>query len=281
MRRWLIEYGGVELTVCAKGDAAEELVELALAAIPSESVGRTHGTKIVVGFDSESSNWTLVDHTAHVERKIKASGDLIYHLTDRIVFHIADRAENVHCLHAAAVAHNGHALIVPASSGAGKSSFTTWLAANGFDYVTDELILIDSEQKLQGIARPIQIKAHGLEAINHLIVEPELVQQGRFANAVPPASVGARFDTSRDLSVSMFVFIKFQKGTEFEFERLSSGDAGMRLMANHVNARSLEGHGFRAMMKLIRETPCYVLNYGGFDTLPEEFGSRLKGLLLG
>lgn len=279
MRRWLIEYGGVELTVCAKGDAAEELVALALAAIPSESVARTHGTKIVVGFDSESSNWTLVDHTAHVERKIKATGDLIYHLTDRIVFHIADRAENVHCLHAAAVAHNGHALIVPASSGAGKSSFTTWLAANGFDYVTDELILIDAEQKLQGIARPIQIKAHGLEAINHLIVEPELVQQGRFANAVPPASVGARFDTSRELSVSMFVFIKFQKGQAFEFERLSAGDAGMRLMANHVNARSLEGHGFRAMMKLIRETPCYVLNYAGFDTLPEDFGARLKGLL--
>ncbi|GHA19043.1 hypothetical protein GCM10008090_30990 [Arenicella chitinivorans] len=279
MRRWLIEYGGVELTVCAKGDAAEGLVELALAAIPAEPVARSHGTKIVVGFDSESSNWTLLDHTAHVERKLSASGDLIYHLTDRIVFHVADRAKNVHCLHAAAVAHNGHALIVPASSGAGKSSFTTWLAANGYDYVTDELILIDAENKLQGIARPIQIKAHGLEAIDHLIEQSDLVQQGRFANAVPPASLGARFDVSGELSVSMFVFIKFQKGADFEFERLSSGDAGMRLMANHVNARSLEGHGFRAMMKLIRETPCYVLNYGGFDTLPEGFAGELKALL--
>lgn len=276
MARWLINMAGVKITVRAKSGPARDLAELALSAMRTERISNTQGIKLNLKYADEQ--WELVDHSSNLRRKLEQPGDVIYHLTDRIVFHIADKAENVHCLHAAAVAKGRGALVIPANSGAGKSTLTTWLAANDFEYLTDELILVDADGELEGVARPIQIKFHGLGAIDRLLVKPELVQKGKYATALPVECLdGTPEQGVKKLKV--FLFPKYQKGSDFSFEKLSSAEAGMRLMANHVNARNLEGHGFRAMMNLIRNTPCYSLEYGGFDALPSDFSSQLEALL--
>lgn len=276
MLSWLIEMAGVKITVQAKVGPASNVAELALSSMRTERVRSAQGIKLSLTYKDDV--WELIDHSNKLSRKLHQAGDVIYHLTDRIVFHIADKAENVHCLHAASVAKGECALVVPANSGAGKSTFTTWLTANGFEYLTDELILVDSDSRLEGLARPIQIKFHGLQAIDHLLMKPELVQKGKFATALPVECLNG-MSTYERKKLTAFVFPKYQKGADFSFEKLSSADAGMRLMANHVNARNLEGHGFRAMMKLIRNTPSYSLEYGGFDTLPSNFSNQLDTLL--
>ena len=278
MARWLIDMAGVKVTVVAKDERAIELVTLALSAMHTESVSKAQGIKLSLRYDDGA--WELTDHSNNLERRLEQTGDVIYHLTDRIVFHVADKAEGSHCLHAASVSKGGNAIVVPANSGAGKSTFTTWLAANDFDYLTDELILLDDHGGLTSIARPIQIKSHGLDAISHLISEFSLVQKGKFANALPIDCLSGRA-AQGDQKLALFIFPKYLKGSEFSFAELSSAEAGMRLMANHVNARNLDGHGFKAMMKLIRETPSYALQYGGFDTLPGDFSKQLGKLLLG
>lgn len=271
---------GVQITVCAKDDPSAELIALALSAMSPQRAKAVHGIKLSLQFLSHEQVWELHDHSGHVERKITQTGDVIYHLTDRIVFHIANGSRESHCLHAAAVAHQGRAMIIPANSGAGKSSLTTWLAANQFDYVTDELILVDADHRIEGIARPIQIKSRGLPAVQHLIENPALVQHGAFANAVPVMSLGSATVAGAGLSVAMLLFPKYDKQFDFSFTELSSAEAGMRLMANHVNARNLDGHGFRSMMALIRNTPCYALEYGGFSCLPEDFSLQIKRTML-
>ena len=276
MALWLIEFAGVKITVHAKAGPAHDLVELALSSMRTERINSNQGIKLSVKFKDDM--WELVDHSNKLRRKLDQPGDLIYHLTDRIVFHVADKAQDVHCLHAASVAKGSTALVVPANSGAGKSTFTTWLTAQGFEYLTDELILVDSSGKLEGVARPIQIKFHGLAAIDHLLSKPGLVQKGKFATALPVECVNG-IPAKGQKILGAFVFPQYKKAVEFSFSKLSSADAGMRLMANHVNARNLEGHGFRATMNLIRNTPCYSLEYGGFDTLPSHFSSQLEALL--
>lgn len=277
MSKWLIERGGVQITVHAKSSAAEELVAVALAGLRPEKVNKVRGIHLSVNGDAQE--WRLRDHSNNVRRKISESGDLVYHLTDRIVFHIADKVTGMHCLHAAAVSSDGVALVIPANSGAGKSSFTTWLVANGFDYITDELILINEANSIDGLGRPIQIKPHGIDAIQNLLLEPDAVYPGKLANAVPISSLGGQVSESAEHRLGLMVFPQYKKGAEFCFEKLSSAEAGMCLMANHVNARNLAGHGFTAMMSLIRSTPCFSLEYGGFNSLPRNFSSRLRELL--
>jgi serine kinase of HPr protein (carbohydrate metabolism regulator) len=282
MPRWLIERAGVQITVRAKSDAARKLVEVALQGMRPERVSKAKGIKLTISGGEDE--WRLQDHSNDVKRKIAHSGDLIYHLTDRIVFHIADKVSDKHCLHAASVSYNGNALVIPANSGAGKSSFTTWLVANGFDYLTDELILMDDDFRIDGLARPIQIKSHGIEAIQHLLVEKDPQEgptfyPGNMANAVPASSLGGQTSEAAEQQLKLMIFPQYKKGAEFEFKKLRSAEAGMSLMANHVNARNLEGHGFKAMMKMIRQTQCYALEYGGFNRLPKDFPQQLRDLL--
>jgi len=277
MACWLIDKANVQVSVKTKSKEAHELINIALSAMQPQRVNKAQGIKITVKY--RDNEWHIDDRSEGLSRKLNASGDLIYHLTDRIVFHIANQAKSAHCLHAASVAKNGSAMMIPANSGAGKSTFTTWLASNGFDYITDELILIDADRQLEGIARPIQIKANGIDAIKSLVKKPELIQTGKFANALPLECLGAKVSEQHKHRLALVVFPQYRQGAAYSFCELSSAAAGMRLMANHVNARNLQGHGFREMMAIIRSTQCYSLDYGGFDTLPSDFSRQLESLL--
>ena len=277
MSRWLIEQGGIQITVNVKSAAAEELVMAAISAMHPQRVKISQGIKLSV--NSEDEQWQLRDHSNDLTRKLKSPGDLIYHLTDRIVFHVADKSDNSYCLHAAAVSVGEHALVIPANSGAGKSSFTTWLVAHQFNYLTDELILVDSQHRISGLARPIQIKANGLDAINSLIINPDGVYEGKLANAVTMTALNGQASDQPSHRLAMMIFPRYNKDSDYQLTKLSSAEAGMSLMGNYVNARNLEGHGFREMMAVIRKTPCYSLQYGGFDKLPSDFKEQLTRML--
>jgi len=277
MQRWLIDRAGVKITVRAKSGAAEKLIKVALAGMRPKNISKAQGIKLTVS--GEEGDWKLRDHHSDLRRKLANPGDLIYHLTDRIVFHIADKAAEKHCLHAAAVSYKGRALVIPANSGAGKSSFTTWLVANGLDYITDELILVDKNLHIDGLGRPIQIKAHGIDAVQSQLSSVDDIYKGKLANAVPVSSLGGEVSGLAEHPLGLLVFPQYKKDLDYSFTKLTSADAGMRLMANHVNARNLEGHGFRAMMEMIRNTPCYALEYGGFNKLPDDFSTQLKALV--
>jgi len=277
--RWLIDKAGVQITVKTRSDSVAELLAGTFGSMGAEPVRSSRGIEISV--KRQDGHWHLRDHSNDLQRKIHEPGDLIYHLTDRIVFHVADRANETHCLHAAAVASNANALVIPASSGDGKSSLTTWLVANGFAYITDELILVNEAQQIHGIARPIQIKSHGVDAIEHLLDKPTMMRKGKYANALPVEALGGTVSEQQLHNLRLFIFPHYKDQSGYSFAQLSSADAGMRLMANHVNARNLEGHGFREMMAIIRRTPCYSLEYGGFDSLPANFAAQLRDLLGG
>ena len=276
----MFEKAGVQLAIGYDGDSATDVLNdvlIGMGAVPGESEPES-GHWIQLSISDQDESWELFDHADEVRRKLAQPVDMIYHLTDRIVFHVADKVKSAHCLHAAAVVHDKNALVIPASSGSGKSTFTSWLAANGFEYLTDELIVING-QMIEGIARPIQIKSHGKHAVEELLVEPDSVIEGKIANAVLPQSLGATLAAAGQYQVKAIVFPKYDKEADFIFDEISSAEAGLNLMANHVNARNLEGHGFREMMETIRNTRCFSLEYGGFDKLPNDFEQQLKQIL--
>jgi hypothetical protein len=275
----LYERAGVQLTLHTHDRGADELVTAALAGLQLQAINRARGIKLSVTSVDAGNAWRLQDHSTDLRRKLESSGDLIYHLSDRMVFHIADKAQGKHCLHAAAVCESGSALVIPANSGAGKSSLTAWLVANQFEYLTDELILIDDTYHIEGIARPIQIKAAGLGVIEPLLDNDAQIYPGSLANAVPASSLGGVYSTQSEVRIGAILFPRYRAGAGYELKKLSSAEAGMQLMSNHVNARNLQDHGFRAMMQLIRDTQCFKLEYGGFDHLPADFSSVISGLL--
>jgi len=268
----------VQLTLGLADETVYNTVSQALGALQWQSVPEPQGVCIDVSYNHQQ--WQLFDHSNQQQWQLKALGDLIYHLSDRVVFHIADQADAAYCLHAAAVTYQNKAIVIPAQSGSGKSSFTCWLVKNGFDYITDELVLVQDDGKMQGIARPIQIKAHGLKAVEPLIVEPKHVYYGERINALAPSSLGATIASEQDVDLGMLLFPQYLPETEFVFQPLSRAEAGMQLMSNYVNARNHAEHGFRQVMDLVRTVPAYTLNYAGFGQLPNDFAAHIQQQLM-
>jgi len=91
------------------------LVAQVLADIPHQEVKASRGVRIGLSRDDDGL-WVLKDKASDITRKLGQTGDVVYHLTDRIVFHIADKSQGVHCLHAACVAYKGQALVIPANT---------------------------------------------------------------------------------------------------------------------------------------------------------------------
>jgi len=208
-------------------------------------------------------------------------GDFVFNLSDRMVFHCADKIQTSHCLHAAAVAKDDLAIVIPAKSGSGKSSLTCWLLANGFDYITDELIMVGECGEFDSLRRPLQIKFHGLDAVSPLFKQENSFYSGKWVNAIPASSFGAQLSSHKRHKLAMFLFPKYDAEAECDFGRFKQAQAGLVLMGNNVNARNHPTHGFQELMSLVRNVPSYYLNYGGFDKLPEDFADQLDAIIQG
>ncbi|MCP4088653.1 MAG: hypothetical protein GY746_02515 [Gammaproteobacteria bacterium] len=278
MTSWLIKRSDISITVHADGETACNLVETTLSGMRPEYVDAASGMELTVS--ASNDDWCLLDHSTDKRLKLNSTGGLIYQLTDHIVTHLADNIVSKLCLHAASVSLHNHAIIIPATSGSGKSLLTAWLTANGFDFITDELTFMDDNFSIDGLARPILIKSHGLDAVTPLLKSNGDAYPGRHVTAIPVAGFGGKTCQSSTNKLGMILFPTYRESAGFELRKMAAGtDASMKLIANQLNAKNLGGTGFRSMIQMIRSTPLYTLTYGGFHKLPDDFTLQLKNIL--
>jgi hypothetical protein len=165
-------------------------------------------------------------------------------------------------------------LLLPADSGSGKSSVTTWLLTQGWRYHTDELVSINlASGALTAFTRPINIKSHGLDpiaAIFNLDQHPEALRASNMVTMIPHRLLNPDY---RDQipPLSAIVFPHYSKDTEAALQRISGAEAGLELMRSNVIARNLPGHGFADVIRLVRSLPAFRLHYQHFDDLPSLF----------
>ncbi len=275
---WAFEQAGHFVTIELQEDKAlQETVRQSLGDMPFQVVSEPKG--IILQVKTSADGWSIIDTDDQQTREVQHAGDLAYFLSDKIIYHFANRITEGHCLHAACVAKGNNAIIIPANSGHGKSSLTCWLVANGFDYVSDELVVLSDEHTLSGIARPLQIKSSGINAIQPLLKDESTMMQGQIANALPAKAFGGKVTLSSELILRLMLFPHYQVEYGYSFESLKSSLAAMELMGTHVNARNLDAHGFKMMSQTARQIPSYSLKYGGFDHLPATFVGEIERLI--
>lgn len=201
-------------------------------------------------------------------------GDLATFVMDAVVRAlIFDQKQGI-VLHAGGVARDGKAVLVCGPSGSGKSSLICWLVDRGFDYLTDEIVLLGRDQPVaSGLPRSLVVKPGSAE---HILRMPAFrgastVVGGLHQMIEPPASASA----SRPLPVSLVVFPEFAKGEEFAIAGHSAAECGIRLVQCNLNARNFDDGGFAAIARLARQAPAMSIRYGDYDQLP----SRLDVLI--
>lgn len=72
---------------------------------------------------------------------------------------LVDHARDWVFVHAGVVGWHGRAIVIPARSGAGKSSLTVELVQAGARYYSDEFAVLDASGRIHPFATPIQVRA--------------------------------------------------------------------------------------------------------------------------
>jgi hypothetical protein len=193
--------------------------------------------------------------------------DLLNLLQEQVVHAlIVDMASAV-VLHAGAVSANGRAMLLAGPTGSGKTSLAAWFVANGFRYLSDEVVaLVEGGTDVVGFPRAMVVKGEAAVKIEALaaFAAAGTVQTAHSFMISPAAEQVAPHVPAR---CGLIVFPQFEAGAPLRIAGITAAQAGLRLMGCNLNARNLPGAGFSGIGALARAAPAFVLHYGDFDQL--------------
>jgi len=195
---------------------------------------------------------------------------------ERVLEHLIHSCTGGILLHAAAVARDGKALVLAGKTGAGKTTLATRLVCRGFDYLTDELLHIDTQAMcVSGFARPLHLKepARALFAGVIDVNGGDAIMASPLGTHVSPARLGAR--VARLARPCALVLPAYRAGAPLDLRPLPKAHAATRLMGCLVNARERPQHGFGEVAGLVQTVPAFAMTYSDF----KEAGAQLEAML--
>jgi hypothetical protein len=198
---------------------------------------------------------------------------LVWEINRLVVERVGDRL----AVHASAVARNGRAIVFPGASHAGKSTLAGWLVAHDWDYVTDEMTLVDTPSfRLTPYQRPIGVRPGG--PLARFIAAPPapFATFGDDEWLVPASTIG-RGRLAAECAAVALVFPQYTPGAGASLRCMSGADALIRL-TEQAPTRLTGGRAtFRQLSALAQALPRWELV---FDRL-ESVSSLLEPLLDG
>jgi hypothetical protein len=189
---------------------------------------------------------------------------------------VSSQANRYLIIHAAVVEKGGHAAILPAPPGSGKSTLCAALVNRGWRLLSDELALVRvSDGKIVPLPRPVSLKNESIDIIQQY--EPDAVLSRKVSDTmkgtvahmkVPAESIARAAETCR---AAWVIFPKYQAGAAARLEALPQARAFMRVADNAFNYSLLGVKGFEAMAGLIDASLCYDFTYSVLDEAIETF----------
>jgi hypothetical protein len=200
--------------------------------------------------------------------------DAAYAIEKDLTLELQRRRQELCFFHAAAVEFDGHAYLLAAESGNGKSTITWALLHHGFRYLTDELSAVDVPAlEVHGFPYALSLKApppspFGLPAValvldNLLHIPVRSMPRGALRMPVPIAGV---------------FLIEYRPGRQHPFARpLSAAEAASRLYVCLLNALAHPEHGLDAVLDLVSRVPVFALETAD----PESTCRLISGIVTG
>lgn len=250
-----VEFVGNRL--CVDGDEAAEAVRFLFGA-HLDARPPTEGACLHLSRHPEGEGYRLQRGDEVIEPRLDATEytqALMQHGQYQLVVDEARRA----MLHGAALAREGRGLLFAAAAGAGKTTLTSWLLGQSYDFLSDELAAIDLDGSLDGLSRPLNIKPGSLELLRGFPWLGEAFARGRESGGVTLLP-WPRARTS-PVPLRAILFPRYMADADFQAETLSPGRCAAGLMASLLNARNLPKHGLARASELARQVPGYRLTY--------------------
>lgn len=183
---------------------------------------------------------------------------------------ISTQAHHYLSLHAAVVARNGCAVIMPAPPGSGKSTLCAGLVSRGWQLLSDELTLISlTDGLIAPLGRPISLKNQSLQVISRFVPGAVLnrvthdTSKGSVSHMkVPTPHVDLLEDQARPRWV---VFPQYVPAARAELTARSKANSMLELGRNAFNYTVLGLTGFELLADVITTSDCYDFRYSQLE----------------
>lgn len=194
---------------------------------------------------------------------------------------VFQRPHEYFMLHAAVVARDGLALILPGRAGSGKSTLCAALCHRGFRLLSDEVALFRPQDALLlPVPRPISLKEESIRVIRAFapgaVLGPEFpgTAKGRVAHVLPPRpSVEAVHEPARP---AWIVFPVFERGAENRLEAVTRGTALMRCADNSFNYSVHGQSGFETLAATVSACECRELRFDDLEQAVERIEELVR-----
>ncbi len=191
---------------------------------------------------------------------------------------VAAHAHQFLIIHAAAVARNGVAAILPAPPGSGKSTLCAALINRGWRLLSDELALLSLDDgTVVPLARPISLKNESIGVIRGFVPDAVIGRESRDTTKGTVALLKAPKDSIERMSEiarpAWIIFPRFEAGAEPSLVTRSKADTCMEIGDNAFNYSIHGARGFNLLCQIVDGCACYDFKYGELDAAIEVFDS--------
>jgi hypothetical protein len=150
-------------------------------------------------------------------------------LESDIQLYLAERARRRTFVHAGVVAWQGGAVVIPGSSMSGKSTLVAELVRAGATYYSDEYAVLDARGRVHAYRTPLALREGA-------------------TGELPPVAPGDPVDP---LPVRLVLITRYRAGAHWRPARLSTGRAGIELLAHTVSARWRPARALRTLSRAL------------------------------
>lgn len=170
-------------------------------------------------------------------------------------------------LHGAVLEREGRTLILPGVAKSGKTTLTALLAAEGWKFYSDELVVLDtSTEGVFPSPLPMSIKPGSVDVLQDYYpwLKGEKIwdradgQQVRYI--VPPQS-SLPDSLDKQVQPSVFIFPQYTPEGGTRLEKMSEVEALQRLAATGSSNRPLRAEDVQAMISLVERCPVFFLKF--------------------
>lgn len=185
-------------------------------------------------------------------------------------------------LHAAVVARDGVAMVLPGLPGAGKSTLCAALALRGWQVLSDEHALIPPGTcQVVPVNRPVSLKNASIEVIRAF--EPASVfgpvtrdtHKGRVAHLKSDLAPGSHDPTP--IRVGVMLFPGYEPGAALSLTERSRAESFIFAAHHSFNFSVLGEAGFEAMAHYVDGVDCFDLRYSDLDEAVAALDTLVSG----
>ena len=191
---------------------------------------------------------------------------ILEYLEYKIYTILINRFSDYYLIHAGVVAHDDKAILLPGSSGGGKTTLIAGLLKNGFRYLTDEIGIIDPHTlRVYPFPKPLNMKTGSLSLFDNFEPEMELIDKNEMniEKKIHHVRVNSAYVQVIDKPVAVgdIVFVRYNPDEKSTLTPVSRANAILKLAKYSFNHYRFKEKGIEILESLVRGCRCYQLKF--------------------